>query len=546
MDVCRNVLGRLLAIFMIVGLVALMAPAAAFAPPLLWDESFITTNLEEQTQPAIDAGRVVWKDNRNFADDGMEFQTDIFTYDLNTSAESKVPISGPSLNIHPSTYGDYIVWEGALLAELDRPDKPDNMDIYSRDVPGATQRRLTSAQAPQEYPTVSGTKVVFQDKRTGNYEIYSRDLVSLTEKRITNNAKNQIRPRNYGNRVVWQDARNGQWDIYLYDLSKNKLSRLTDEAAAQITPDISGMRVVWQDNRFDADGDIYLKDLSTGVEKRLTTDPSAQKNPRIAGAFVVWEDYRDGPSPHIYIYDLLSGVESRLSVTNSNQTSPDIHANNVVWQDDRAGNPDILRARLHPPFLTVLAPATVGYKAKPVVYANLASYGGMVPLAGVPVRIEKSSDALTWKAVGTLTTNPSGHVEIASPELSSRTYFRAVCVGNAGRLSVETAPVKVVPTAYLNLPSASRVGTRKYGITGVLQPRHAAGTKPVRIYMEFKQGDTWTTQGFFSATAENFYSYSRYRTTRTFSKNGSWRIRAYHEDSGHAPTWSPWRYISAH
>ena len=39
------------------------------------------------------------------------------------------------------------------------------------------------------------------------------------ESRITTNTKDQLYPSIYGTRIVWEDYRNGNSDIYMYDLS---------------------------------------------------------------------------------------------------------------------------------------------------------------------------------------------------------------------------------------------------------------------------------------------------------------------------------------
>jgi len=39
-----------------------------------------------------------------------------------------------------------------------------------------------------------------------------------------------------------------------------------------------------------------------------------------------------------------------------------------------------------------------------------------------------------------------------------------------------------------------------------------------------------------------YYSYSRVKAAYAIPYKGKWRVRAYHDDSGHLPTYSAWLY----
>ena len=77
-------------------------------------------------------------------------------------------------------------------------------------------------------------------------------------------------------------------------------------------------------------------------------------------------------------------------------------------------------------------------------------------------------------------------------------------------------------------------------VYGSLNPRHTAGTSPVRIYRWRKTASgAWKSSGYVKARVANYSSYSRYSQTLSFPARGKWRIRAYHPTcSLHVAKWS--------
>jgi len=81
--------------------------------------------------------------------------------------------------------------------------------------------------------------------------------------------------------------------------------------------------------------------------------------------------------------------------------------------------------------------------------------------------------------------------------------------------------------------------TKSYSVYGSLKPRHAAGSKPVRIYKYLYIGGKWKAQGYVTAAASNYGAFSRYKATLRLSRKGKWRLNAYAPaDAEHAATWS--------
>lgn len=124
--------------------------------------------------------------------------------------------------------------------------------------------------------------------------------------------------------------------------------------------------------------------------------------------------------------------------------------------------------------------------------------------------------------------------------------LRYYCIDRAGSQSAtRTVSVKVVKPVTLGAPVGTRTATRTYTLYGTLKPRHAAGSKPVRIYLWRRSGGSWVASGYVSATAYNYSTYTRYKVSKKFPSSGSWRMRAYHPlSSAGAATWSSYSYLT--
>ncbi|TAL27072.1 MAG: hypothetical protein EPN94_02085 [Nitrospirae bacterium] len=191
----------------------------------------------------------------------------------------------------------------------------------------------------QQYPEVSGTKVVWQDKRNGNWDIYTKEIGAAVSTNITNNSADQIRPSISGNIVVWQDQRNGNWDIYGYDLSKSLEFVISNDSGNQERPVVSGEWVSWQDDSA-GNRDIFAYNLNTKEKIRLTSHERDQIHPSISGNILTWEDYRHGLG-EVYKYDLITKTETRYTSNIYNQTLPVISGNTVAWTDESNSQRDI-------------------------------------------------------------------------------------------------------------------------------------------------------------------------------------------------------------
>lgn len=85
---------------------------------------------------------------------------------------------------------------------------------------------------------------------------------------------------------------------------------------------------------------------------------------------------------------------------------------------------------------------------------------------------------------------------------------------------------------------------RGYRATGTLKPRHTAGTYPVRVQAYRLVNGKYRYWGSFRAKATDVTGGSRYTATVKLPYKGKWRLRAYHSDTPHLPTYSTWRYVT--
>lgn len=192
----------------------------------------------------------------------------------------------------------------------------------------------------QQHPRISGTRVVWQDNRSGSWQIYTKETSNGTALAITTNPSDHQYPAVDGNIIVWQDNRNGNWDIFGYDVTSGLEFVICSDAGNQERPVINGDWVAWQDD-LTGNWDIYAYNLLTHVQTRVTDHVRDQMHPTISGTTLAWEDYRHGLG-NIYTYDLTSGTESRYTVSSYNQTLPVISSDGMLaWTDQRNSQRDI-------------------------------------------------------------------------------------------------------------------------------------------------------------------------------------------------------------
>ena len=405
----------------------------------------------------------------------------------------------------------------------------------------AGQHRLPTSSTSHD-PVISGTNVVYVDRRGGVDGIYLYNIATSRERRLVTIDSSDSQPLAIsGTRIVYADERNGNPDIYCYDLSTGLEKRLTTDTSSQVWPHISGTNVVyssWQDT--SASGpDIYCYDLLTGLERRLTTSTTGgfggAWNPAISGMKVVYMDNGDGMAVHCY--DLTSGRDTRLTATTGDRMAPDISGTRVVYTSTDNTSRNLYCYSLSTKHETRLT-TNKSYKSDPAISGTNVVYWddrnsprGDIYCYSLTTRRERrltrNTSATIWASLGGV----SGTKVVYSAPHSSTS---GICIAELKPAATLGRPVA---------PSAPRHSSY-FRVYGSLGPRHKAGTTVGTLLCDRFYSGAWHRTRTFRLRASDYSTYSQYRTRALLPAAGRWRIRAYHADSTHASSFSSWRYVT--
>ncbi len=218
------------------------------------------------------------------------------------------------------------------------------------------------------------------------------------------------------------------------------------------------------------------------------------------------------------------------------------------WSVDNAGNlsaPTTLRFLVSwPTTSTVDTRSTVISAGATLTLRGHVSSGGSA-CGGLSVRLEESTDGRSFRDTGARrVTDASGRFAFAVRP-SSKRFYRMSFTGATGLRSSRTGVVAITPKARLSRPSApiSVLRRQRFTVRGYLSPRHRSGAYVVKLYCYRLEGKTWVLRSSKRVRVSNSGSASKYSARLALPSRGSWRIRAYHADSGHASSWSSVRSI---
>lgn len=373
----------LIALFMVVVVYSVFS-VESFVPDEGLSEFPITTNPEDQKNPALYQDIVVWQDDRNG-------NWDIYGYDLTTQKEFQIT-TDPEDQRHPAIYQDTVVYE----------DHRDDMNaIYAYNLLTQEEVLISKALGMKSLPALYEDIVVWTDPRDGNFRIYVYNLSTREEFQVTTGSDWQVKPAIYKDIVVWEDNRHGDFTIYAYNLKTGLEFRIPtgryffpvdyDQCNAAIHNNI----VVWTEDFFH---NIYGYNLDTKEIYRIATARLGKcggscnipffdsRRPTIYNDLIIWVDCRNG-NEDMYGYNLLTREEVQIMTHESCQLSPALYETIVVWQDDRNGNWDIYGLELIPPF----EPAHSQSRTRviildfiwPVIFAACGAMGALIIGAGM-------------------------------------------------------------------------------------------------------------------------------------------------------------------
>lgn len=201
-------------------------------------------------------------------------------------------------------------------------------------------RLLTTHPAPQTEPAISGSLVVFTDRRNGNADLYLLDVTTgQAEQRLTSGAQDERQPDISGRTVVYTDfgGSTGGGDVLaiLLDEGARVEAVAVDEGSAQTNPAIDGSLVAWEDTR-DGNPEIYARDLATGITRRITATPdSAEIGPSVSGTRIAYSRQDPDGSCQIVVADFSTGESVQITDAPACFLRPSISGRRVVFD----GNP---------------------------------------------------------------------------------------------------------------------------------------------------------------------------------------------------------------
>ncbi len=122
-------------------------------------------------------------------------------------------------------------------------------EIYFRDLETGEQRRLTHNTAGQYAPDIDGHWVVWQDNRHTQVDLYGYDLRRNAETQLTHTTANEARPRIVGNWVLFTSDVAGTLteNFFLLDLGTRRALPLTRSATRKGFGGLAGGQLVWQE-----------------------------------------------------------------------------------------------------------------------------------------------------------------------------------------------------------------------------------------------------------------------------------------------------------
>ncbi len=192
--------------------------------------------------------------------------------------------------------------------------------------------------AVQDEADISGNIVVYRKTVWKNNpsdimissQICWKNLKTHKSGTVSSSSYKQHDPAISGTRVVWDEYRSGKSYVYVKNIATGAFGRVG--GSNSYNPDISGTRMVWEQT-IGSHSYIYYKNLATGYSGKVQSSNYKQNNPAISGTRVVWDEYRSY-NTYVYVKNIATGAIGRLG---SNHAShPDISGNKVVWQDNNS------------------------------------------------------------------------------------------------------------------------------------------------------------------------------------------------------------------
>ncbi len=181
------------------------APWRLRALNLVTAQSFlVSASTQDQLDPDVQAGRVVWQDWRDVG------PGEIYFHNLESGEERRLTTNSFG-QYHPVLYGNFIAWQDNRNGEV---------DLYGYDLLRQAEVRVTSTAENETRPFLDGPWLVCQEDSLGPLTANVRliHLPSLGAVPITRSLTLKDRPTLAGGRALWLDTQNNLSSLLMADL----------------------------------------------------------------------------------------------------------------------------------------------------------------------------------------------------------------------------------------------------------------------------------------------------------------------------------------
>ncbi|MDO8964480.1 MAG: hypothetical protein Q7W30_08335 [Coriobacteriia bacterium] len=289
-------------------------------------------------------------------------------------------------------------------------------------------------------------------------------------------------------------------------------------------------------NTYDGTDDVYAVFLLAGETVDFTFDASAGTD---FGLYVYGPNATD-----IWVDDPISGIDPAHDggpATRPATFSMDVFRTGYYFVNPFSGvdggngtySLSMNVSRAYTDVVLNPLPSLLAYDAQPVISGTVTGPEGETVVGWV--RLLFSLDGRSFAPLDEQRTDTGAFSFTGLYSRGKRIYLvqyegSDIFVGN-------TAAASVNAYAKVSAPTARRLGTRRYFLSGTVQSRHAPGTSVARIYLQRLVRGRWVSASSALAKASDKDSLtSTYAGTVRFPVAGKYRARTLHSDGDHAAT----------
>lgn len=206
-------------------------------------------------------------------------------------------------------------------------DRDNNYEVYTMDLTGQNQKRLTQNSWEEKNPFCSPDgSLIYASHRSGNADLYRRKHGSATETRLTTGISKDSFPRvsPRDGRIAFASQKDGNWDLLMMNADGSSTEILAGSDRDELSPCFSpdGSKIVYEE--LDSEGaELMLLDLDTGMHRRIVEKNKFNISPCFFpdGEWLVYASNRDG-NWELYKYNLVTEKTLRLTFSTNNELSP--------------------------------------------------------------------------------------------------------------------------------------------------------------------------------------------------------------------------------